>query len=122
MKRKPYIAKYSRHLVIPNTLENRPYGWIINDPNCTTIEFNDDEFRLIDDNTMIWLEIDDATGLEVAVDEEEEIPYDKLDISIEVTKRVMSELKDEKVIAQMQRLLDAMYLAKEKKTLLALYI
>lgn len=122
MSRKPHVVEYSRFLVVPNTLENRPFGWEIDDKSVTTIEFKHREFRLMDDNTMIWQDINDATGLDVAIDEEEEIPYDKLDTAIEVTKRVLANAKKEEVKAPLQKLLDAMYLAKEKKTLLALYI
>ncbi len=117
-----YVKEEKKYLIVPNTLEKRSSGWDHTDENLNVTILSEHEFRLIDENTMVFEDINDATQLDIAVYEEEEIPFDKLDASIDIIQKCIGACKKADLKNALQKLLDAANLAKEKKTLLALYL
>ena len=114
--------EYKGRLIVPNTVVNRPYGWEDDTPNKTMLIINHKDLLLLIDADVLY-DINEATDLLIGYCEEEEIPYDKLDIAIKITEESLLKEKDcetRRVINDY--LLKMLYLAKEKKTLLALYL
>lgn len=103
-------------------MENRPYGWDCDDPtiNCTILNGRERSLLLV--RTMIFEDINEATDLLIGACEEEEIPYEKLDAAIKIVEKKLKKFKMPELIVATRKLLDALYLAKEKKTLVALYL
>ena len=108
-------------IIVPNTLENRPYGWNETDPNINCTVITSRERRLMVERTMIFEDINEATDLLIGA-YEEEIPYEKLDAAIKIVEKKLKKFKMPELIVATRKLLDALYLAKEKKTLVALYL
>ena len=116
--------KYERYgrLIVPDTLVNRPYGWEDDAPNKTMLKINQKDLLLLI-NADVLYDINDATDLLIGYWEEEEIPYDKIDIAIKITEESLLKEKDSETRRVINDyLLKMLYLAKEKKTLLALYL
>lgn len=113
--------RYGR-LIVPNTLVNRTYGWEDDAPNKTMLKINEKDLFLLIDADVLY-DINEATDLLIGLCEEEEIPYDKLDTAIKITEESLLKEKDSETRRVINDyLLKMLYLAKEKKTLLALYL
>lgn len=110
------------YLIVPNTLENRPYGWCKNNPDITCTVLSDWEITLLVVKTTIFEDIDDATDLLIGAYEEEEIPYDKLDISLEIVEKKLRRVRDPELRNAILKFWKTLRLAKEKKTLVAIYL
>ncbi len=121
-RKKQYRPEFKGFIIVPNTLENRPYGWDHDDPtiNCTILNGRERSLLLV--RTMIFEDINEATDLLIGACEEEEIPYEKLDAAIKIVEKKLKKFKMPELIVATRKLLDALYLAKEKKTLVALYL
>ncbi len=117
-----YDKEEKKYLIVPNTLDNRPSGWNHADDRLNITILSDREFHLIDENTMVFEDINDATQLDITAYEEEEIPYNKLDVAIDIIQKYMDECKNPDLEYALQKLFEAAKLAKAKKTLLALYL
>lgn len=115
------IKKIPRELIVPNTLKNRKGGWMEDDPNITYKTLPENQFELMDDN-FVFEDINDAVDLCIAAYEEEEIPYEKLDVAIAVVEKRKKEEFNPELVEGLSTLLEMLKLAKEKKTLLALYL
>lgn len=121
-KKNQYRPKCIGFIIVPNTLKNRPYGWNHNDPTINCAVLNDREYSLLLGRTMVFEDINEATDLLIGACEEEEIPYEKLDAAIRIVEKKLKKFKTPELIVATRKLLDALYLAKEKKTLVALYL
>ncbi len=121
-RKKEDMPDSTAFIIVPNTLENRPYGWNETDPNINCTVITSRERRLMVERTMIFEDINEATDLLIGAYEEEEIPYEKLDAAIKIVEKKLKKFKMPELIVATRKLLDALYLAKEKKTLVALYL
>ncbi len=106
------------YLVIPKTLENGPPMFTDEVDNVDVVVLTHDEFRLLED-TWVLIDINEATDLYLSAYEEEEIPYDKLDIAIEIAERDKLEEDNPSKVAVIEKFIGALRHAKEMKTLLA---
>ncbi len=119
--KKPSNDTMKGYFVGPNTLENRTDCWDPTDGKQNVFELSDRERQLVW-KTNILLDINDECDILLGPYEEDEIPYEKLDVSIKIVEKGIRRLKDKEKITIYQKLLDALYLAKEKKTLVSLIL
>ena len=110
-----------RALIVPKTLENRPYGWTWDNQNIIIKYFTERQYYLLNEG-MVFEDINDEIDTLIGGWEEEEIPYEKLDGAIKVVERRIKKSKSKEFIEAANVLLGMLNLAKEKKTLLALYL
>lgn len=110
-----------RALIVPKTLENRPYGWTWENPNIIIKYLTERQFCLLNEG-MVFEDINDEIDTLIGGWEEEEISYEKLDGAIKVVERRIKKSKNKEFDEAANVLLEMLNLAKEKKTLLALYL
>ena len=110
-----------RALIVPKTLENRPYGWTWDNPNIIIKYFTERQFYLLNEG-MVFEDINDEIDTLIGGWEEEEIPYERLDGAIKVVERRIKKSRNKEFIEAANVLFGMLNLAKEKKTLLALYL
>ena len=116
-----YENKHAWVLIVPDTLENRPYGWNSTDDGITAKKLTNEEFHYLNVGNFVFTDINERCDLLIDSYEDEEIPYEKLDDAIDVVKEDLANEMNPVGISGLKTLLEMLELAKKKKTLLAMY-
>ncbi len=116
-----YVNKHAWVLIVPDTLENRPYGWSSTSAGVTARKLSNKEFDYLNEGAFVFTDINERCDLLIDAYEDEEIPYEKLDDAIDVVQKDLAKATDPDGIMGLKILLEMLELAKKKKTLLAMY-
>lgn len=107
-----------RYLIVPNTIDYEDQMWFPNSPNVTLTTITDEQMIVL--LNTAFQDINDELDLLIGPYEEEWINYDQIDKALEICDIWKPRYKKQIYIDGMQKVIDMLKLAKEKKTCLQL--